>query len=63
MMRKTILRYMPGIGIGLIAGYAYWYFIGCSSGSCAITSSPVNSSIYGALLGLLLIGDTGKKGK
>ncbi|MDD4293760.1 MAG: DUF6132 family protein, partial [Bacteroidales bacterium] len=30
-------------------------FIGCESGSCPITSSPLNSSIYGALLGALLL--------
>lgn len=46
-------------GIAALAGgglgFAYWYFIGCTSGGCAITSSPVNSSLYGALMGVLLI--------
>lgn len=37
-----------GALVGLITGYAYYYFIGCASGTCAITSSPINSSIYGA---------------
>ncbi|WP_075602588.1 DUF6132 family protein [Saccharicrinis aurantiacus] len=40
------------IGAGL--GYAYYYFIGCSSGSCAITSNPWNSIGYGAFAGLIL---------
>jgi hypothetical protein len=40
--------------IGALAGYLYWYYIGCSSGTCAITASPVNSTLYGALLGFLL---------
>ncbi|MDD4293701.1 MAG: DUF6132 family protein [Bacteroidales bacterium] len=44
-----------GIAAGAIGGYLYWYFIGCESGSCPITSSPLNSSIYGALLGALLL--------
>jgi len=44
-----------GITAGAIGGYLYWYFIGCESGSCPITSSPLNSSIYGALLGALLL--------
>lgn len=44
-----------GIIGGALAGYAYYYFIGCSSGTCAITSKPLNSSLYGALMGGLLL--------
>ena len=44
-----------GMGLGAIAGYSYYHFVGCASGSCAITSSPVNSTIYGALVGGLLL--------
>lgn len=40
--------------LGAVAGFLYWKFVGCSSGSCAITSKPVNSTIYGALMGGLL---------
>lgn len=43
-----------GVFLGLIAGYAYYYFVGCVSGTCAITSKPINSSIYGAIMGGLL---------
>lgn len=43
-----------GIIIGAIGGYLYYYFVGCASGTCAITSNPVNSSVYGATLGGLL---------
>jgi len=43
-----------GIVIGAIAGYFYWKYVGCSSGSCAITSKPFNSSSYGAVMGGLL---------
>lgn len=45
-----------GVLLGAAAGYAYYHFIGCASGSCAITSSPVNSTAYGALMGYLLVG-------
>jgi len=53
-----------GIVIGAVGGYLYWYFIGCVSGSCAITSSPVNSTLYGGLMGGLLgnVFSTPKKG-
>lgn len=48
------LRILVGLVLGAIAGYAYYYFIGCSSGTCAITSNPVNSTLYGSLFGVLL---------
>jgi hypothetical protein len=43
--------------IGAIGGYLYWYFIGCDSGSCAITSKWHNTAIYGSIFGYL-IGDS-----
>jgi len=45
---------VTGIVFGLGAGYLYWLQIGCLSGTCPITSNPVNSSLYGALMGGLL---------
>jgi hypothetical protein len=49
------LKWIIAAGVGAMAGFGYWYFIGCNSGSCAITSSPINSSMYGALMGILLL--------
>ena len=43
-----------GLITGGLAGWAYWYFVGCSSGTCPITSNPVHSALYGSLLGVLL---------
>ena len=43
-----------GVLIGGIAGYLYWQQIGCSSGTCLITSKWLNSTAYGALMGGLL---------
>lgn len=40
-----------GVVVGAVAGYLYWLFIGCNSGTCPITSSPIMSSIWGMLLG------------
>lgn len=45
---------------GAVLGYAYYYFIGCASGTCAITSKPLNSTIYGALMGLLFFSSLSK---
>jgi Family of unknown function (DUF6132) len=44
-----------GVVLGAIAGYTYYYFVGCASGTCAITSKPINSSLYGAMMGGLLV--------
>lgn len=46
---------------GALAGLAYYVFVGCESGSCAITASPVSSMLYMALLGYLLSGAWGKE--
>lgn len=55
---KKILKYklvLIGLAFGAIGGYAYYFFIGCSSGQCSITSNPVNSTLYGAAMGALLL--------
>jgi len=43
-----------GITIGGVGGYAYYHFVGCASGTCAITSKPLSSTLYGAMMGGLL---------
>ena len=43
-----------GLILGALGGYLYYHFIGCVSGTCAITSKPLNSTLYGALMGGLL---------
>lgn len=48
-------KWIIALVVGAAGGLAYWYFIGCNSGSCAITSSPINSSIYGAIMGWLIL--------
>lgn len=56
-MRKLSRKYLltiVGIIIGAITGYFYWKFIGCTTGSCSITSKPFNSTLYCAVMGGLL---------
>lgn len=52
-----------GLGVGAVAGGGYWFFIGCSSGTCAITSSPINSTLYMAVMGVLIFGVFKKENK
>lgn len=64
MLKKLLSGgWLLGVALGAAAGYLYWYYIGCNSGSCAITSSPVNSTLYGALMGFLLVGSFRKEKK
>ncbi len=53
---KKYQRSLIGLTIGAIAGFLYWNYVGCASGTCAITSKPLNSTLYGALMGYLVAG-------
>lgn len=54
MKRTMILRIILGVLVGGGLGFAYYKFVGCSTGTCPLTSNPVISTIYGAVLGVLL---------
>lgn len=59
MMKEFMRKHgliLLGIAVGAIAGFLYWHFVGCTTGTCPITSSPVNTSIWGAAMGGLLLG-------
>jgi len=49
-----LTKLLIGIVIGAIGGFAYYYFIGCSSGSCPITSNPFLMTGYGVFFGAVL---------
>ena len=51
MNKKAFLITISGIVVGAISGYLYYYYVGCASGTCAITSRPLNSTLYGAAIG------------
>lgn len=54
-------RDLIGITLGAVTGFLYWKFVGCSNGTCMITSKPINSTLYGALMGFLVAGIFTKK--
>jgi hypothetical protein len=60
LSKKTIYSSLY-IFAGAIAGFAYYYFVGCRGGSCPIQSNPYISTVYGGLLGLIISGIFTKK--
>ena len=49
-----MIRLIIGIVLGAAAGFAYYRFVGCSSGACPITGNPYISTLYGAVIGALI---------
>jgi hypothetical protein len=62
LLRKNLL-YIIGALVGGAAGFLYWKYVGCMTGTCKITSSPVNSTLYFAMMGALLLGAFKKQEK
>jgi hypothetical protein len=55
--RKFLLKHwlrITGVAVGVLGGYLYYYYVGCVSGTCPITSNPYRMMLYGALVGYLL---------
>jgi hypothetical protein len=57
MMNWVLNRKLIVIGVilGGIGGYAYYHFIGCTNGTCLISSKPLNSTLYFGLMGGLFM--------
>jgi len=53
-MLLTLGKFLLGALIGGILGYLYYKKVGCPTGTCPITNNPYRSTIYGALLGIML---------
>ncbi len=61
LQKYLYTRTTLGIIIGGIGGLLYYKFVGCSNGSCAITSNPYITTLYGTLMGGLLFYKEKKK--
>jgi hypothetical protein len=59
--KSFLLKKVFPVAAGATLGYAYYYFIGCNSGACPITSNPWVSTIYGAVAGLVFTIPNSKK--
>ncbi|WP_217447736.1 DUF6132 family protein [Maribellus comscasis] len=62
-MKQFLVRYkwkIVGVFLGALAGFLYWYYIGCTSGTCPIQSNWHTSTLYGALIGYVFPNSPGK---
>jgi hypothetical protein len=60
---RRFLKPFLALLLGGLAGFAYYYFVGCNSGTCAITSSPYMSTFWGAMMGFFLVSSPCSSGK
>lgn len=65
-IKAIIKKHRIAIGgtiAGAAAGYTWYHYVGCTTGTCPITSSPYISTMYGALMGYLFFSMFRKKEK
>jgi len=48
---KTAMFTVLGAGLG----FAYWRFVGCTSGTCPLTANWHTSTLMGGLIGLMIV--------
>ncbi len=55
MSYKSLVYHKAGmvlfVLLGFIAGFLYYKYVGCLSGTCPIKSNPIMSTLYGGILG------------
>lgn len=51
-----ILRIAIGAVVGGALGFGWYKLVGCSSGSCPLTSNPFISTLYGTIVGAVVAG-------
>ncbi len=59
-MIKFINKHKLGLLLiipGIIAGYFYWKYVGCTSGTCPITSNWHSMVLFGGFIGYF-VGDS-----
>jgi len=60
---KPFFKIGIGVFVGGLLGFAYYHFVGCKSGTCPLTSNPLITTGYGAVIGLLITSGGSKSKK
>ncbi len=50
---SSIARIALSVVIGGGLGYGYYRLVGCSTGACPLTATPLRAILYGSTMGLL----------
>ena len=58
--RRAMVITLIGIAAGALIGFLYFKLVGCRTGTCPLTSSPVRSVLYWALIGGLAASGFGR---
>jgi hypothetical protein len=53
-----ILRLVIGSVIGGGLGFGWYQLVGCSTGTCPLTSHPLVSTLFGMAVGVLVAGSS-----
>ncbi|MCX7880753.1 MAG: DUF6132 family protein [Ignavibacteria bacterium] len=59
---KQLIRILLGVILGGGVGFAYYYFWGCNSEGCLLSSNPIVSILWGSIIGAIIFFPT-KNGK
>ncbi len=49
-----IIKYIIGAVVGAAFGLGYYQLVGCPTGACPLTRNPWITTIYGAVMGVLV---------
>ena len=63
LVSRRFWKPLLAIATGSILGFLNYYYIGCASGQCAITSNPYSSIVVGGLMGLFVVNSPCSRGR
>ena len=52
-VKASVIRVALGLVVGGALGYGWHRLVGCSTGSCPLTATPIRGISYGAFMGVL----------